>query len=282
MQIIKNQSFPLERALYHQDGLRLISCRFEGKEDGESALKECSNIEEIDCFHDLRYPFWHDKNLKIEDCELTANCRAALWYCDEVEIKGSALNGIKALRECSNIKISKSTSISPEFGWRCKNIHIDGFSLKSEYPFFECQNIEAIHLSLEGKYSIQYVERARFTHSNFKTKDAFWHSKNVTVEDSLIEGEYLGWYSENLTLIRCEIVGTQPLCYCKGLKLIDCTMKNCDRSFENSEVEATITGSIDSITNPRSGHIKCESVGEIEITKNDPFPSTCVIEETSK
>ena len=27
-------------------------------------------------FFDLRYPFWHDWNLKITGCELTENCRA--------------------------------------------------------------------------------------------------------------------------------------------------------------------------------------------------------------
>ena len=95
------------------------------------------------------------------------------------------------------------------------------------------------------------------------TKDAFWHSKNVTVKNSVIKGEYLGWFSEGLTLIGCKIIGTQPLCYCKGLKLIDCTMENCDLSFEYSEVDAEVKGSIDSILNPKSGTIICDGVGKV-------------------
>ena len=51
--------------------------------------------------------------------------------------------------------------------------------------------------------------------------------------------------------------------YDKGLKLINCTMKDCDLSFEKSDVEATIASSVDSIKNPASGKIVCQSVGEI-------------------
>ena len=36
-----------------------------------------------------------------------------------VEIFGTTLNGIKALRECRNIKINASTAVSPEFCWKC-------------------------------------------------------------------------------------------------------------------------------------------------------------------
>jgi hypothetical protein len=79
----------------------------------------------------------------------------------------------------------------------------------------------------------------------------------------VVKGEYLGWFSENLTLINCEIIGTQPLCYCKNLTLIGCTTKECDLSFEYSEVNADIIGHIDSVKNPKSGRIIADSVGEI-------------------
>ena len=85
----------------------------------------------------------------------------------------------------------------------------------------------------------------------------------MTVKDSIINGEYLGWYSEGLTLERCRIEGTQPLCYAKNLTLIDCEMVGCDLAFENSEVEASIRGHVDSIKNPRSGRIVVDSVGEV-------------------
>ena len=122
MNIIKNQSFDEERALYGSDGIVVAGCRFDGPADGESALKESRNIEVKDSFFNLRYPFWHDDNLKISGCELTENCRAALWYTENAEIKDTRLHGIKALRECSDIRIENCDIISPEFGWSVRGI----------------------------------------------------------------------------------------------------------------------------------------------------------------
>ena len=42
-------------------------------------------------------------------------------------------------------------------------------------------------------------------------------------------------------------------------------MEGCDLSFENSEVEATVTGSIDSVKNPVRGFIRADSIGEVII-----------------
>ena len=115
----------------------------------------------------------------------------------------------------------------------------------------------------KGKYSFQYISDSQFDNCHFDTKDSFWHAKNVIVRNSVINGEYLAWYCENVTFENCVISGTQPLCYCKDLKLIDCTMEGCDLSFEYSDVEASIIGSIDSVKNPRLGKITADAVGEI-------------------
>ena len=133
----------------------------------------------------------------------------------------------------------------------------------SEYLFLDSKNITIKNIKMQGKYSFQYVSNLTIEDSFLDTKDAFWHSKDVTVKDSTIKGEYLAWFSEGLTLINCKIIGTQPLCYCKDLKLINCTMQDADFSFEYSEVEADVRGHIDSVKNPRSGVITCDSVGEI-------------------
>ena len=269
MKEIRNTTFPQERALYGEEDLSLIECRFEGEEDGESALKECNNLNIENCFFDLRYPLWHDHNVLIKDSVMTPNCRASLWYTNNVTIYDSSLNGIKALRECNNIEISNCKIDSPEFGWKSHHIKCFNSDLISEYAFLLASDIEIKKLTFKGKYSFQYVENMSVEDSKFDTKDAFWHSKNVTVKNSIIKGEYLGWYSDNLTLINCHIEGTQPLCYCTNLKLINCTTSGCDLAFETSDVEATIIGKIDSIKNPRSGNIYVDELGKIvnEYTK---------------
>lgn len=263
MKIITNQTFDEERALYGAENLIVKNCAFDGLADGESAFKESRNVQVNHCFFNLRYPFWHDSGLKIENSEMTELCRAALWYSDHVEIHDSKLHGIKALRECSNIKMYGCDIISPEFGWSVHGLEMEDCQAESEYFMMRSDNLVFKNVQFKGKYSFQYIENSVFENCTFDTKDAFWHGKNIVVKNSLIKGEYLAWYSENITFINCKIMGTQPLCYCKNLKLIDCEMIDTDLSFERSEVEATLTAPILSIKNPLSGHIYVPAVGEI-------------------
>ncbi len=74
MTVISNKSFDVERALYGAENVKLIDCAIDGPADGESAFKEGSNIETEHCFFNLRYPFWHDHGLKIQDSEMTELC----------------------------------------------------------------------------------------------------------------------------------------------------------------------------------------------------------------
>ncbi|MCR5720395.1 MAG: DUF3737 family protein [Lachnospiraceae bacterium] len=268
------QSFDEERALYNSNDVKVVRCRFEGPADGESALKESKNIEALQSFFDLRYPFWHDENVKITDCELTSSCRAALWYSQNIEIINTKLHGIKALRECENIKISDCDIVSPEFGWFVHNISMEKSSAESEYFMMRSDRLKFNDVKLKGKYSFQYIEDSIFENCNFDTKDAFWHAKNVIVKNSVIKGEYLAWYCENLTFENCIITGTQPLCYCNGVKLINCEMHDCDLSFEKSKVDAVILNKIAGIKNPASGIIKVPGVEEL--IKDDP-KSLCEI-----
>lgn len=263
MKIVENMTLDEERALYGSDGITVRDCRFDGPADGESALKESRNITVEDCFWNLRYPFWHDHNLKIRGTVLTELCRAALWYSDGIEIHNTKMHGIKALRECADVVITDSDIISPEFGWSVKNITMENSKAVSEYFMMRSDRLNFKDVELKGKYSFQYITDSTFENCNFDTKDAFWHAKNVTVKNSVVKGEYLAWYCENVTFENCKIIGTQPLCYCKNLKLINCEMIDTDLSFEKSDVEATLTAPIDSIKNPMSGHITVPSVGEI-------------------
>ncbi len=261
--IFENEIHDEERAFYGLKASVVRNCKIDGPADGESAFKECRNIAVEDTYLNLRYPFWHNQRVSIKKCEMTENCRAALWYDDNVEITDTKIHGIKALRECRDITMTNCDIISPEFAWRSHDITIKDCKLQGEYPFFECTNMTIDSLEMKGKYSFQYIENVVFRNCNLDTKDAFWHAKNVTVENSVVKGEYLAWYAENIRFVRCKIIGTQPLCYCKGLVLEDCTMEACDLSFERSEVEADIKGHIDSVKNPLRGHITAESIGEV-------------------
>lgn len=263
MKVIEHQTFDAERALYGSRGLWIRDCAFDGPADGESALKESGDILAERVFCNLRYPFWHDHRLTIRDSEMTELCRAALWYSDHIEITGTKLHGIKALRECSDVVMDGCDILSPEFGWSVRNIEMRHCTAQSEYFMLRAENLRFTDVQLQGKYSFQYIDGAAFDNCRFDTKDAFWHARNVTVRDSVIKGEYLAWYSDGLTLIHCKIIGTQPFCYCRNLKLIDCELLQADLCFEKSEVDASITTPVISIKNPLAGCIRVPAVGEI-------------------
>ena len=263
MTTITNKTFDAERALYGSHDLVVENCAFDGPADGESAFKECKNIKAKDCFFNLRYPFWHDHGLVIENGEMTELCRAALWYSDHITIKDTRLHGIKALRECSDVKMRGCDIVSPEFGWSVRGIEMEDCTADSEYFMMRSANLHFQNVRMKGKYSFQYIEKSVFENCTFDTKDAFWHAKNVTVRNSVVKGEYLAWYCENVTFENCRIIGTQPLCYCKNLKLINCEMVGCDLAFERSDVQAEITTPVISIKNPISGRITVPAAGEI-------------------
>ncbi len=273
-ELIQNQTFDEERALYGRKNLTVQNCRFDGPADGESAFKETSGITAIDNFYNLRYPFWHNTNLIINGGEMTDKCRAALWYDDGVKITSLKMHGIKALRECSNVSIENSDIISPEFGWSTRGLVMKNSTAESEYFMMRSDRLDFSGVTFKGKYSFQYITDSVFENCNFDTKDAFWHAKNVTVKNCVVKGEYLAWYCENVTFDHCTIIGTQPLCYCKGLKLIDCQMIDTDLAFEKSEVQATITTPVVSIKNPASGCISAPSVGQI--IRDDENAKGCV------
>ncbi len=261
--MICNRTMDAERALYHLQNETVQNCTFAGPADGESALKEAKNVTVDHCHFSLRYPLWHTDIFRLSHSILDESTRAPLWYASHGIITDCTVNGVKCLRECDDIQLESCRIHSPEFGWKCRDLSVHNTEIESEYLFFESRNLTISDLHMKGKYSFQYTENMTITDSVLDTKDAFWHSRHVTVQNSTVKGEYLGWYAEDLTFINCHIIGTQPLCYCRSLKLIDCTMEDTDLSFEYSDVQADIQGSILSVKNPRSGYITADRIGQV-------------------
>ncbi|MBE5800999.1 MAG: DUF3737 family protein [Clostridiales bacterium] len=272
--MIVNQTMDQERALYHVTDALVKNCIFAGEADGESALKECHQVDVEDCRFLLRYPLWHTTDFSMSRCESTDTARAALWYAERGVIRDCVLGGVKALRECRQIQLDNCRIQSTEFGWNCTDVTVKGGSLESEYVFMGSRNVTIHNWQFKGKYSFQYVENLTIEDSYLDTKDAFWHCRNVTVRNSVVKGEYLAWYSENLRLENCRIIGTQPFCYCKNLVLVNCTMEDADLAFECSEVDADVHGRILSIKNPMAGTIVVDEVDEI-IIENPVRPTEC-------
>ena len=65
MELIRNTDFAGERPLFGSKDLRLENVTVQ---EGESALKCCSNIEAVGCRFEGKYPFWHVETFRIDNC----------------------------------------------------------------------------------------------------------------------------------------------------------------------------------------------------------------------
>ena len=277
MKTIKDQIFGGERPLFAARDTRLERVTIT---TGESGLKQCHNIECDHCFFEGKYPLWHVYGSRITNCFFAVGSRSAIWYCDDMEMNDCVIDGPKFFREMNNLKISNVIiNDADETFWKINGLKATNLRLQDgTYPFMFSQDIVIDGLVANSKYLFQYCKNVEVHNAKITTKDSFWECENVTIYDSELNGEYLAWHSKNVKLIRCHISGEQPLCYDHNLVLEDCTFDSaCDRMFEDSDVQATIKGSVTNIKNPRSGRIELDSLGSLTIDENILEPANCQI-----
>lgn len=278
MTTIENKEFGGERPLFATHDLRLIDVTIHA---GESALKECSDIEAIRCRFEGKYPFWHVDRFIIRDSLFTEGARAALWYSSDVEMTDTQVDAPKMFREMRGIRLERvRIPDAQETLWHCSDIVLRDVEVaNADYLFMHCNNIDIDRYNQKGNYSFQYCKDVVIRNAEIHSKDAFWNTENVTVYDSDLNGEYLGWHSKGLKLVNCHISGTQPLCYCEGMVLENCVFDaDCDLAFEESSLDAEVNSVITSVKNPTSGRIRAKGYGEIIIDENIKAPADCKIE----
>ena len=277
MKLIKDQEFGGERPLFATHDLRLENVTIT---DGESAIKQCQNMEASGCKFYGKYPWWHVDGAVIEKCYFAEGPRSAIWYTNDLVMRHCRIDGPKFFREMKNVELEDvEITDADETFWR-----VDGLRLKKvrlhggTYPFMFSQNIYVDGLESDSKYVFQYCKNVEIHHANILTKDSFWECENVSIYDSVLDGEYLAWHSKNVRLVNCHLAGEQLLCYTQDLVLENCTFDAmCDRVFEYTTVEADIRGHIEHIKNPTSGHILADSIGSITIDEHVRQPNNCVI-----
>lgn len=277
MRLIANTEFGGERPLFASHDLHIDNVTIR---EGESAIKECSNIVATNCRFEGNYPFWHVHGFTIKDCYFAVGGRSALWYSDHLKMQDTVIDAPKMFREMNDIEIENvEMNDADEVFWRCERINVKNLKLHGgTYPFMFSTGISVDGLESDSKYVFQYVKDVVIRNAKITTKDAFWEVENVTIYDSELNGEYLGWHSKNLRLVNCHISGEQPLCYAHDLKLENCTFDaSCDRAFEYSTLDADICGAITNIKNPTSGRIVADSIGSVTLDENIKAPADCEI-----
>ncbi len=274
---IKDASFGGERPFFASHGLFLENVIIN---PGESAFKECSNIEAVNCEFKGKYPFWHNDRFVIRNCIFREGARAALWYSRNLKMTNTLIEAPKMFREMTGIKLSNvRIPNAVETLWHCKDVEIDNTIIdNADYLFLHSSEIRISDYRQQGNYSFQYCKNVEIRNAEIHTKDAFWNTEDVTVRDSIIDGEYLGWHSKRLHLVNCKIKGTQPLCYATDLVMENCVMdEDCDLAFEYTSLHADLACRVTSVKNPLSGIIIADGYGEIILDENIKAPADCVI-----
>ena len=277
MTIIENKTYGGERPLYASHDLEINNVTIL---EGESGLKECSNIVCRNSRFEGNYVLWRIFGLQMFNCTIAEPSRATLWYTYDIEMNDCTIDGPKSFRETERAVLNRCEFTNAlETFWSCRDTKLVDCNIKGgDYLFLRSENIEIENMNLRGKYVFQYVKNVVIRNAVIDTKDAFWEAENVTVYDSKVTSEFLAWHSRNVKFVRCHISGGQPLCYAEGLVLEDCTFDpESDLAFEYSDVKATIKGGIKSIKNPRTGFITADSAEEVIIDENLIPGSDCVV-----
>lgn len=266
MREIRQEYLTGERALFQGENLEIYDTIFD---EGESPLKESSNVKLYGSMFKWKYPLWYSKNITLDDCTFFDMARAGIWYTDDIIVKNTVIEAPKNFRRTSNIVLENVTfPNAQETLWYCNGVRIQGGSAKGDYFAMSSENMEISDFTLFGNYSFDGAKNVEMHNAKLLSKDAFWNSENVTVYDSFISGEYLGWNAKNLTLINCKIESLQGLCYIDNLVMKNCELLNTTLAFEYSTVDAQINGKIQSVLNPTSGTIQADYIGELIIEKD--------------
>jgi hypothetical protein len=270
MKHIKQQLLTGERALFNSKDMEISYSTFA---DGESPLKESSNIKIDHSMFKWKYPLWYCKNIVVEDSTLFETARSGIWYTENIAISDTIIEAPKNFRRSKKITLENVNMPNAlETLWNCEDISFKNVTAKGDYFGMNSTNIKIDGFQLVGNYSFDGGKNIEIHNAKMLSKDAFWNCENVTVYDSFISGEYLGWNSKNLTFVNCTIESLQGMCYIDNLVMKNCRLLNTTLAFEYSTVDVKIDGTIDSVTNPSSGIICAEAIGKIimDETKIDP------------
>lgn len=139
MKQIKNTHYEGERPLFASHGLYLEEVTIHA---GESALKECSDIEAVNCRFEGKYPFWHNDGFVVKNCLFTEGARAALWYSKNLKMKDTLVEAPKMFREMDGIELENvQLPNALETLWYCRNVELNNVKInKGDYLFYKRQN----------------------------------------------------------------------------------------------------------------------------------------------
>lgn len=262
MKKFENGTYVGERALFMSKDASFYECTFK---DGESPLKESSNLDISHSHFEWKYPLWYCKDVVVKDSNFLETARSGIWYTHNIYMERCDISAPKTFRRASHIHIKDSKiPNAQETLWGCDEVVLENVYVKGDYLGLNATNVTIDKLHLDGNYCFDGGKNITIKNSVLNSKDSFWNSENVLIENCEIDGEYIAWNSKNLVLKNCRIKSLQGFCYIKGLKLINCELIDCNLIFEYCEdIDIDVATEIDSVKNPISGVIKSKGIKEL-------------------
>lgn len=267
MQVIREERLTGERALFHSKNLSIEYSIFA---DGESPLKESSDISLHRTSFQWKYPLWYCKNIQVEDCDFAEMARAGIWYTDQISVRDTLYEAPKGFRRVYGLTLENvDLPHAEETLWHCQDVTMNNVVAKGDYFAMNCSDMKLDGFRLAGNYCFDGCRNVEVHHARMLSKDAFWNCDNVTVYDSYICGEYLGWNSKNITFVNCVIESLQGMCYMENLVMKNCKLLNTTLAFEYSTVDVEVDGAIESVKNPSAGVIKADEIRELILEEQE-------------
>ena len=146
MKKIVGGTYTGERSLYDLHDAYLENVVFG---DGESPLKESSNLLITNSSFEWKYPLWYGKNIVVKDSKITETGRAGIWYSDHVTFSNTPIKGPKNFRKCDDLEITNCDfEDAQETLWKCSNVRLTNSKIKGNYVFMGSEQWKILFLKV--------------------------------------------------------------------------------------------------------------------------------------
>ncbi len=255
-------TFEGERSLFKTSNETIDASLFQ---NGESPLKECKGLKVLNSTFLYKYPLWYGKDITCFNSYFLLDAHAGFWYGVNYDFSSCYFGANKSFRRNSNLTLKDSIMLnSSEAFWFCSDLLIKNTYINGDYAFLGSKNIILENVYIKGNYPFDSACNVTLKNCILLSKDAFWNCKNVSVYDSIINGEYIGWNSTSLNFFSCKISSHQGFCYIDKLFIKDSNLYGGDLMFEYcSNIDIQANSKIKSVKNPISGKIASKGIEEL-------------------
>ena len=122
-ELVKQAYLTGERPLFHAEHTDVYDTIFT---DGESPLKESSDIRLYGSMFKWKYPLWYCNHIYAEDCTWFEMARAGVWYTNDITVKNAVIEAPKNFRRCQGVHLEYVTfPNAAETFWNCSDVTME-------------------------------------------------------------------------------------------------------------------------------------------------------------